>query len=58
MTREQIFLRQLKSRIHYSKVRLSWAVGWLAERKKEVRQAERELKKWTKAYKPKKRAKK
>jgi hypothetical protein len=55
MTKEGIFLLQLKRSVYYAKIRRGWAVGRLADAEREVRQAERNLKKWTKAYRPKKR---
>jgi hypothetical protein len=52
------FLKQLKTAVFHAKVRRGWARLQLAETERQVRSAERNLKRWTRPENKRKRAKK
>ena len=52
------FIQQLRSVVRNARIRRGWAQGHLRDAEKQVRQAERDLKRWTRPDKKRKRAKK
>ena len=52
------FIRQLKSSVVHARIRRKWARERLADAERQVRTAERDLKRWTRPERKRKRAKK